>query len=92
MKKRTNKKLLAIPIISGIILAGVWFGPHIHKFDLSIEDGEMSSTIELSSEPHEEPQAAAAPEKDWQQLVTWGIGALNGLFGALFIGKKIFTK
>ena len=91
MRKKSNKRLLAIPIISSLILMGIWFGPHLHKLDISIEDGDITGSIELSKDDHEEPQADE-PEKDWQQLVTWGIGALNGLFGVLLIGKKILGK
>ena len=91
MRRKSNKKFLAIPIISGLILMGIWFGPHLHKLDISIEDGDITGSIELTAEDHEEPQADAT-DKDWQQLVTWVIGALNGLFGVLLIGKKILSK
>jgi hypothetical protein len=90
-RKRQQNKLIAIPIISGLIIAGVWFGPHIHRFNLSLEDGEFKSSIEISADDHEE-SVAATPEKDWQKTVTWGIGALNGLFGVILLGKKIISK
>jgi hypothetical protein len=61
-------------------------------FDLSVRDGEFKSSIEITSEDHSEDAAAATPEKDWQKTVTWAIGALNGLFGALLVGKKIISK
>ena len=81
-----KKKIWLIPVQSGLILLGI----NLEKFAFSVEDGQIKSEFELSI--IEEPQAAAAPTTDWQELVTWGIGALNGLLGLVYLGKKIFNK
>jgi hypothetical protein len=91
--KKNKKKLIYIPIISGLIVLGIWAGPSLEKFNFSVEDGEIKSEISLTM-PEESVAAspAATPEKDWQKMVTWGIGALNGLLGVVLVGKKIFEK
>jgi hypothetical protein len=90
MKKK--KGLFAIPIISGIFLAIMWSGPHLHTFDLSIKDGDVKGSIELSKEDHEEESTEDVENHDWQRNITWGIGALNGLLGIALISKKILNK
>ena len=92
VQRKKNKKLIAIPIISGLILLGIWAGPTLEKFNFSVEDGEITSEIALTLPEAAEETVAATDEKDWQKTVTWGIGALNGLFGAVLIGRSIFKK
>jgi hypothetical protein len=87
--QKSTKMYIYIPIISAIVLLGIWAVPGLDKFKLSVEDGVIESEIALSLP---EETVAAVPEKDWQKTITWGIGALNGLFGVVLLGKKILGK
>lgn len=40
----------------------------------------------------EEIVSASTPALDWQALITWIIGSLNGVFGLIIMIKKVFAK
>ena len=65
------------------------YDPNNMQLDtIPIEGGVIEGTV------IEPPMMLMSAEKevDWQALITWIIGSLNGLFGMALLVKKIFTK
>ena len=65
---------------------------------LELDSVTPPAAREKSQEYLEQPQlqeipvTASKPATDWQALITWIIGSLNGVFGLAVMVKKVFGK
>ncbi|MFC2151420.1 hypothetical protein ACFLSE_02750 [Bacteroidota bacterium] len=73
------RKFLLLFIPSSIIIFIIWMIP----FSREVSEGITEEAV---------PIMAAPPQQSWQEIITWIIGTLNGLFGMILLVKKVFTK
>jgi hypothetical protein len=90
-----NRSMKMVSMDSEIELDSVVFGSYYY-IEPSITEGEEEMVPEMAA-PLEEERIAYSSRKysepfNWQGLITWLIGSLNGLFGMILLVKKIFTK
>ncbi|MFC2104226.1 hypothetical protein ACFLS4_02595 [Bacteroidota bacterium] len=72
------RKFLYLFIPSVIIIIIIWW---IH-FTAGNKVMAVEGTIDFQP----------VQKQSWQEIITWIIGSLNGLFGIILLVKKVFTK
>ncbi|MCK4662635.1 MAG: hypothetical protein KAT68_07210 [Bacteroidales bacterium] len=74
------KKFMYVFIPSILILLLIWIYPLFFSYTSASAPVNSESIIDSTN------------EQSWQEIITWIIGSLNGLFGLVLLIKKVFSK